>query len=77
MAYEPRGEHGGGGGQDGAYLKVRGRSKCSAWPTLCRLLCCVNKSVFQAGEEVGLRVIQGPRKKQTWALVETSLGYQS
>jgi hypothetical protein len=37
----------------------------------------VNKSVFQAGEEVGLRVIQGPRKKQTWALVETSLGYQS
>lgn len=31
MAYEPRGEHGdrggGGQGQDGSYMKVRGRSK--------------------------------------------------
>lgn len=29
MAYEPRGDYGdrGGGGQDGAYMKVRGRSK--------------------------------------------------
>lgn len=29
MAYEPRGDYGdrGGGGQDGAYMKVRGRSE--------------------------------------------------
>jgi len=28
MAYEPRGDHGGGGqGQDGAFVKVRGRRK--------------------------------------------------
>ncbi|KND87999.1 hypothetical protein TOPH_07364 [Tolypocladium ophioglossoides CBS 100239] len=26
MAYEPRGDHGDRGGQDGAYLKVRGRT---------------------------------------------------
>lgn len=27
MAYEPRGDHGGGQGQDGAFVKVRGRRK--------------------------------------------------
>lgn len=80
MAYEPRGEHG-GGGQDGTSMKARGRSKyLHSLPFIDNPVSCIrilDSFVRRAGVRrvtVGLEVIR--RQVKNWALLKMGLGYQ-